>query len=109
MDYETDKLASLFASPNGLRRAYGVPVTKRLANRISSISAAASLQQLGALPGRLHPLKGDRGGQFAMDLPEGWRLILRPARPVPTLPDGGINLPAVTAVVIVEISKHYKK
>ncbi len=105
--YETAKLSEQFANPRGLRRDYGVAVAKRLATRLSSIAAVGSLYELGAMPGRLHPIKGDRSGQFAMDLPGGWRLILRPAQPVPTLPDGGVDLRGVTAVVIVEISRHY--
>lgn len=108
MAYDTAKLAEQFANPRGVRRDYGAAVAKRLATRLSSIAAVGSLHALGTMPGRLHPLKGDRSGQFAMDLPDGWRLILRPAHPVPTLPDGGIDLRAVTAVIIVDISHHYK-
>lgn len=105
--YETAKLAQLLADPRGLRRAYGAAVAKRLATRLSSIAAVGSLHELGAMPGRLHPLRGDRAGQFAMDLPDGWRLILKPVQPVPLLPDGGVDLRAVTAVVIADISHHY--
>ena len=106
--YETAKLAQLLADPRSLRRAYGAAVAKRLATRLSSIAAVGSLHELGTMPGRLHPLKGDRAGQFAMDLPDGWRLILKPAQPVPLLPDGGIDLRAVTAVTIADISRHYQ-
>lgn len=106
--YETAKLAEQFADPRGLRRDYGAAVAKRLATRLSLIATVGSLYELGTMPGRLHPLKGDRAGQFAVDLPDGWRLILRPAQPVPTVPDGGIDLRAVTAVVIVDISHHYE-
>ena len=108
VEYESTRLEALFNDQRRLRRTYGGACVKKLRNRMSSIVVESTLEQLGGMPGDLHPLSGNRHGQFAMDLDGGWRLILRPREPVPLRPDGGIDRTLVSGVVIVEISAHYK-
>lgn len=108
VEYESTRLEVLFSDQRRLRRTYGDACVKKLRNRMSSIWAAPTLEHLGRMPGGLHPLSGNRHGQFAMDLDGGWRLILRPREPVPLRPDGGVDRTLVAAVVIVEISQHYQ-
>lgn len=107
VNYDDPRLIALMSDERVLRKAYGDLVVKRLANRMTSIRNTVSLADLHKQPGRTHALKGNRAGQFSMDLPGGLRLVLRPTPPVPTYGDGGINLSAVTAVTIIEISNHY--
>ncbi|WP_061964229.1 type II toxin-antitoxin system RelE/ParE family toxin [Demequina aurantiaca] len=105
--YDDPKLEALLGDERALRKGFGAPIAGRLGIRFSAINAASSLAELHRLPGRTHPLKGNRSGQYAMELPQGFRLIIRPTDPVPTLQDGGIDINSVTRVTVVEISKHY--
>ena len=105
--HEDPKLEALLNDPRALQRKFGKQAVQRLANRLTSIHGAQTLADLMNLPGRTHMLTGDRHGDFAMDLPNGRRLILRPTAPVPILPDGGIDVARVTRVTIVEIPDHY--
>ena len=48
----------------------------KIAQRIAEIKAADSVAQLLDFHlGRCHPLKGDRNGQYAMDLCQPYRLV----------------------------------
>ena len=53
-------------------------------------------------------LKGDRKGTFAVLLQNPLRLIFEPDHePVPVKEDGGIDLTAVTAITILEITDYH--
>ena len=68
--------------------------------------AAANVADLVA--GRPHPLKGDRAGQFALDLDRGSRLVFEPAHePVPIRDDQSIAWDQVTAIRIVFIGDYH--
>lgn len=107
VSYDDTRLEALLNDPRGIQRTYGAEVAKRLAARLTALRAAVNLAELHDLPGRTHPLSGDRTGQYAMDLPRGQRLIFAPTAPVPLLPDGGIDLRGVTRVTILEIVDYH--
>ena len=57
---------------------------------------------------RLHQLRGNRAGQFAIDLTDPYRLILQPNHnPVPQKDGGGIDLTRVTAITIIEVVDYH--
>ncbi len=48
----------------------------RLRILLSALHAATGPEQMNLLPGaRLHPLKGERKGQWAMSVSGNWRLV----------------------------------
>lgn len=76
-------------------RAWGTAVARKYIQRVSLLYAADHLHDLFALRAlRLHPLKGERAGQYAMTLHERWRLIV-------TLEDEG------RTAVVEEVTNHY--
>ena len=107
VDYESPRFETLIHNERALKKAYGAETVKKLAIRITTIHESKSLAELHFQPGRTHPLTGDRAGRFAMDLPSGRRLEFRPTPPVPTKPDGGVDLTKVTSITLIEISDHY--
>ena len=59
-------------------------------------------------PERRHLLKGQRKGQFAVDLVHPFRIVFEPNHdPVPQSEDGGIDLDRVTAIMIVEVTDYH--
>jgi proteic killer suppression protein len=63
------------------RRQYGVDMAKKIALRLSSLRAAASLADFWppkSGPERCHELKGDRKGTFSVDLNQPYRLLFQP-------------------------------
>lgn len=82
----------------------------KLKRRLDDISASANMSVLQMLPGRLHALKENKTGQWAMDLDHPLRLILEPlGDPLPISKDGWLNLEKVTAVKIIKTEDYHGK
>lgn len=63
------------------KREWGEKIARKLIQRLNEIYAAENLENLNCLPPtRCHPLKGDRAGQFAVDLVHPFRLIFTPVK-----------------------------
>ncbi len=78
----------------------------KLQSRLADLMAASRVSDLVA--GNPHPLKGDRLGQFALDLAGGWRLVFAPGnKPVPRRDDASVDWSAVTIVCIEFIGDYH--
>ena len=77
--------------------------------RLAVLRAARNLALVPATsPDRAHALRGDREGQFAVDLVHPQRLVFEPNHePPPRAEDGGIDPGQVTAIVIVEVTDYH--
>jgi proteic killer suppression protein len=101
-----DDLRVICEQERAATRALGKLCARRLRTRLADLVAAVHVQELVA--GRPHPLKGDRSGQFALDLHGGVRLVFEPANdPIPEQDDGGIDWRGVTRVRIVFIGDYH--
>jgi proteic killer suppression protein len=79
---------------------------KKLRSRLDDLDAAAQVSDL--IAGNPHPLKGDRLGQFSLDLAGGFRLVFKSANdPIPRREDGGIDWTQVTIVCIEFIGDYH--
>lgn len=77
----------------------GPESAKKLQRRISELFAATVVLELAA--GRPHPLKGERLGQYAVDLHGGHRLVFKPTQqPPPAKADGSIDWGQVRDITI---------
>lgn len=87
-------------------RKLGAACARKLRVRLNALEAASRVAELVA--GNPHPLKGNRDGQFALDLAGGWRLVFAPGHdPCPTRPDGGIDWFQVAIVSIEYIGDYH--
>jgi len=86
-----------------LVRRHNAPRAKLIRRRLDDLRAAASLEVMRHLPGRCHELRGDRSGQLSLDLDGPYRLLFRPAPPIPVRPDGGLDWAGVAAIILVGV------
>lgn len=87
-------------------RRLGDVGARKLGTRLADLEAAERVTDL--LAGNPHPLKGDRLGQFALDLAGGWRLVFAPADdPIPRKDDASIDWSHVTIVSIEFIGDYH--
>ena len=108
LSFASRKLKQLCESEKELRKAYGSNGAKKAMRRLSDLRAAATLEDMRNLPGRIHELSGDRDGQLAIDLAAGWRLIVAPTNGWPTeKAEGGTRLAAIDAVAVLEITDYH--
>lgn len=62
-----------------LRKAFGDIIAKQVVKRLNTLKAADCIEDLDPLPPtRCHPLKGNRKGQYAMNVGQPYRLIFEP-------------------------------
>ena len=74
--FRTRKLQSQYERSSEAVKAYGEPVARKYIQRVNIIKAAHDIDELKQLPAlRCHQLKGERLGQWAVNLTEYRRLI----------------------------------
>lgn len=108
IEFATRRLQRQLTTPHEIAKAYG-DRAKRLMMRLDLLRAADTLADVPAAPpSRRHELEGNHEGCFAVDITGNWRLVFRPDHdPVATLEDGGVDLSAITAVVIEAIEDYH--
>lgn len=106
IDFATTKLRALCEQHARVVGAFGFLCAKKLQNRLADLEAVAFVTELVA--GRPHPLKGDRLGQFSVDLHGAVRLVFEPDHvPVPRNADISIAWNQINKVRIVFIGDYH--
>lgn len=106
ISYANRALETVCTDARQAKRRLGEKGFEKLKRRLADLRAAANVRLLVA--GRPHPLRGDRAGQFAVDLEGGSRLVFEPANnPVPKDLDGATAWDQVTAIRIVFIGDYH--
>lgn len=94
--FRTRKLKKQYANHQEAEKAYGKDVARKFILRVNIIKKARDIEELKRLPGlRCHELKGNRKGQWAVNLTGFYRLIF-------TLENDCMEIARIE-----EVSKHY--
>ncbi|MEO6037574.1 MAG: type II toxin-antitoxin system RelE/ParE family toxin [Saprospiraceae bacterium] len=103
------KLSKRLSNPAETVKAYGMPVAKRIQQRLQEFTAAENLAVIRSLPAaNCHELTGQDAGLLAVDVSANYRLIFQPAEdPPPEKEEGGLDWSAVTDIIIVEITDYH--
>ncbi len=76
IEYRNKCLEKVCTDASVAIKKYGIEMAEKIDQRIGEIKAADSVEQMIQFGvGRCHPLKGDRIGQYAVDLVHPQRLI----------------------------------
>jgi len=106
IEYRNKRLKKLCEERKEAISELGDPCAKKLRNRFADMCAASNVSEL--IAGSPHQLKGDRKGQFAVNLADGKRLIFEPAdNPPPKNEDGSIDWFNVSKVRIIDIRDYH--
>lgn len=74
--FKPNKLGKICTDSSVTRKTYNLEMAEKIAQRMEELEAADSVDMLLQFQiGRCHPLKGNRQGQFAMDLVQPFRLV----------------------------------
>lgn len=103
--FSNSKFAKLCSDPSVRTRKLGAERARKLLLRLDQLAASENLATFHELPqARCHQLTADRDEQFSCDLDGPYRLVFEVANdPLPRKSDGGIDLSAVTRIVLVDI------
>jgi len=106
--YGTKKLEKVLNSEALIRREYGDQNGRKIMRRLALLAAAPNLDAVPKTPPpRCHQLVVDRDETFAVDIEHPYRLLFRPMEPIPRLSDGGIDVAAVTVIIIDGIKDYH--
>ncbi len=104
--FKNTKLRKLCETQKEAQKKLGDKCARKLRSRLADLLAAETVAEL--VSGRPHPLRGNRAGQFALDLDGGKRLVFESANdPVPLREDDSIDWSRVTAIQIVFIGDYH--
>ncbi len=105
-DKNTEKLCNnnTFAT-----KKLGSKVAKKLFQRLQWLSKAPNLDLFNTTYNclRIHKLKGNYDGMYALDIIDQYRLIFYPAD-AEGQPDWENDFKAISVVMVQEVSKHYE-
>jgi len=103
--FKTRNLQKICSKENEAVKKLGLKMARKLQQRMMELSAAPCLDDISRLPpSRCHQLKGNRTGQFSVDLDHPYRLIFIPASdPEPEKQDGNLDLAKVDSIEIIDI------
>jgi proteic killer suppression protein len=77
IDFSSHHLAEASVSLSESSRLFGVPIGRKYIQRLAVLRATDKFTQLyGHRALRLHPLKGNRAGQYSITLTGNYRLII---------------------------------
>ncbi|MEW6033743.1 MAG: type II toxin-antitoxin system RelE/ParE family toxin [Chloroflexota bacterium] len=77
VEFSTNRLSVASLSLLEATRVFGVPIGRKYIQRVAVLRATDKFSQLyGHRALRLHPLKGNRAGQYAVTLTGNYRLIV---------------------------------
>jgi len=106
--FASKKLEKLCHDDDLATSTLGALSARKLRARLDDLIAAAILDYMRKLPGHFHALSKERAGQFALELHGGCRLVIAPANvPLPTLPDGAVDLSRVSTIKVVYVGDYH--
>ncbi len=107
--FQDRKLGKIWNNQSQLIRNYGQQQAKLLRRRLDDLIVADTLEDIRFLPQvRCHELKGNRQGQFAVDVVHPYRLIFEPANdPIPRKDDGGFDWTKITAIRVIAVENYH--
>ncbi len=94
--FKTRQLETCYRQYRKANKTFGEQIARKYIQRIDIIQQSQNLDELMKLPGlRCHPLKGEKKGQYAINLTSFYRLIFKHSGTL------------LEIVMIEEVSKHY--
>lgn len=107
--FKNKRLEKSITDPKASVKAYGKIKAKKIKQRYQEMLASENLEALSKIPAAyLHPLVGDRKGQWAVKITGNERLcFILEHDPVPLLEDKSVDKKAVTDIRIVFVGDYH--
>ena len=108
IDFKNNKLKKTLTNASEIKKQYGT-MAKKVSLRMDQLYASPFLADMQANPSaNCHALKGERDGQWAVDISANYRLIFEiNDHFLPFNKDGSINTLKVTDITIIETADYH--
>lgn len=88
-------------------KTLGADCASKLQLRMFELTTAPNMARI-PIHARLHGLKGNRIGQYAVDIDKQFRIIFVPdCETLPLKPDGGLDLVQVSSILVIEVTDYH--
>ena len=106
--FKDKKLEKIISDPRKLRRRYN-QAAENIIKRLKLLINEPNLGRIPSIPPtRLHLLKGDHKGNYAVDVNRELRIVFEiDHNPIPRLADNSVDLDQVTKICIIEICDYH--
>ena len=107
--FSDNKIKKICEDEKLLYKEFGKDNAKKIMRRLNELYSVENLSMVPSVPPpRRHILKGERHGQFAVDIKHPFRIVFIPLNdPLPTLESGGIDLEKITKIKIIFIGDYH--
>ena len=107
ISFTSKKIQKRCSSDHEMVRSYGVPLAKKLQQRLMELDAAPNMEGIPNYA-RCHPLVGKHRNRYAVHLSEPHRLLFEPsAEDLVYKEDGGLDLSKITSIIIVDVIDYH--
>lgn len=101
VNFKSKKLEKVCTNISKAQKEYGQKIALKLFQRLGELQASGTLKDMSYIrSARLHPLKGKREGQYAVDLTGNYRLVF-------TADDGNIKLEKIEVIKVEEVVDYH--
>jgi plasmid maintenance system killer protein len=110
IEFKSKKLKKEMETFKECVRKYGSDNARKINQRISEMVASLNLEEFCKLfrSARCHPLKGNRKGQYAIDIKHPYRIIFEPIISNEAYKDdGSLDLSKVIKIEIIEVIDYH--
>lgn len=81
LEFSSNRMVKASVSLSEANHLFGIPIGRKYMQRLAILRAVDKFSQLwGYRALKLHPLKGDRTGQYAITLTNNYRLIIEKSK-----------------------------
>jgi len=106
--FNSKRLQKVVNKRKKLARKFGHQNARKISEIMKMLSATDNLAEVPSKsPVNCHQLKGDKKGHFAVNVHNPYRIIFKPAEPIPRKEDGGIDLERVIKINIIDIKDYH--
>ncbi len=107
--FGSHKLQKTCNSERESGRKWGAQNARKVRQRLTELAAAATLADVSRVPPvRLHQLRGNMAGKFAVDVKHPFRVVFEPANdPIPKKDDRGIDLVRITRIRVLSVEDYH--
>ena len=108
VEFKTKQLERVLCSEREMIKKFGDRAGK-IKIRMGMLVSAKNLAEIPHIPPyNRHELKGQKAGQFAVDINKNFRLLFEPNHhPIPLKPDGGYDLVQITSIKILGVEDYH--
>lgn len=112
IEFKSNRLKERLETFSECVKKYGKNNAKKVFQRLTQITSSENLEEFSKLErsARCHPLKGNREGQYAIDVIHPFRIIFEPVVDSGAFrEDGSLNLEKVTRIKILDVKNYHGK